>query len=233
MRSRIRGLARAVPLLLAAAACAQPATPSATPRATIVFEYTRPGLSVPHFVLTLTEDGSGTYAAEVAPAPVRGYPAAADAEPTPVRRSLSVSAPAVAAIFASARSLDLFHVECASPAKNIADSGAKKLTYTGPDGTGSCAYNYSELKPVVAMTTQFLAIAATLDEGRALDFKHRFDRLGLDAEIASLARQSGEGQAVELLNIKPTLEAIASDHALLERVRLAAAKLLERAGAGK
>ena len=39
---------------------------------------------------------------------------------------------------------------------------------------------------MVALTEMFQAISLTLDMGRKLDFDHRFDRLGLDATMASL-----------------------------------------------
>ncbi len=39
-----------------------------------------------------------------------------------------------------------FNIECASKAKNIADTGKKTLSYTGADGSGSCTYNYSDNK---------------------------------------------------------------------------------------
>ncbi len=74
----------------------------------------------------------------------------------------------------------------------------------------------------------FLAIAFTMDEGRRLDFLHRYDRLGLDAEMITLAHEVDEGRAMELGTIAPTLDAIAGDTALMQRVRLRAAKLLEQ-----
>ena len=50
---------------------------------------------------------------------------------------------------------------------------------------GSCVYNYSDNKNVALLTDTFLGIAFTLDEGRKLDFLHRYDRLGLDAEMTT------------------------------------------------
>jgi enoyl-CoA hydratase/carnithine racemase len=74
----------------------------------------------------------------------------------------------------------------------------------------------------------FLGIAYTMDEGRRLEFLHRYDRLGLDAEMILLAQEVDAGRALELGTIAPTLAAIADDEAVIQRVRTRAAKMLEQ-----
>ncbi len=133
----------------------------------------------------------------------------------------------VAKIFKTARTVNYFNVECESKAKNIADTGKKTLSYRGSDGSGSCTYNYSENKTVDTVTNTFLAIAYTMDEGRRLDFLHRYDRLGLDAEMISFGQEYDAGRAMELGLISPTLAAIVDDNAIIQRVRLKAQKMLE------
>jgi hypothetical protein len=197
----------------------------------VSFKFDRVGLSVPHFTLRVTENGTGSYKADQAEIPptqtsMRGQAAQL------IDRPVNLSSDTVAKIFKAAQSLDRFNVECASKAKNIADTGTKTLAYSGADGSGSCVYNYSENKTVQSLTDIFLAIASTLDEGRKLEFLHRYDRLGLDAEINSFADEVKEGRAIELGTISPTLIAIADDTAVIQRVRLRAAKMLELAAAG-
>lgn len=217
-------------LLLSSVFAAQaqaPAPASATTPAEVRFQFDRVGLPVPHFDLRVHEDGKGTYQAEQAEMPatqtsMRGQAA------QHIDRPIDLTAGTVAKIFKAARSLDRFNVECASRAKNIADTGAKTLTYTGADGSGSCVYHYSENKTVEAVTDIFLGIANTLDEGRMLEFLHRYDRLGLDAEMSTLAQQAQEGRALELGTISATLAAIADDTAVIQRVRLRATKMLEQ-----
>ncbi len=70
-----------------------------------------------------------------------------------------------------------------------------------------------------------------MDEGRRLEFLHRYDRLGLDAEMISLAEQVESGRALELGTISPTLASIADDTAVIQRVRLKAQKMLEQVAA--
>ncbi len=70
-----------------------------------------------------------------------------------------------------------------------------------------------------------------MDEGRKLEFLHRYDRLGLDAEMISFGQELTAGRALELGSISPTLAAIADDTAVIQRVRLRAQKMLEQVAA--
>ena len=148
-----------------------------------------------------------------------------------MRREIRLSAGTTKRVFDAAHADRFFNVACSSKAKNIADTGRKMLSYAGPDGAGSCVYNYSENKGVAGLTELFLAIAYTLEEGRRLEFRHKYDRLGLDQEMAMLEAQTESGRAAELGTIAPLLESLAGDGDLLERVRQRAEKLLERARA--
>jgi hypothetical protein len=196
--------------------------------AAVSFQFDRPGLPVPHFTLELREDGTGRYQADQAERAsttngIRGE------EAKHVDRTLQLRPASVAKIFKAARDLNYFNLACASKAKNIADTGKKTLTYIGADGRGSCLYNYSEDKKIETLTGTFLGVAYTMDEGRRLEFLHRYDRLGLDAEMNTLAQESEAGRALELGTIAPALSAIADDAAVMQRVRLLAAKLLAQA----
>ena len=202
----------------------QPADQKRT--AQVVFDFERPGLPVPRFTLTVHEDGTGRYEAE------QVFPSSGSSDTPstqPVDRAITLSAATTAQIFTTARALERFNMACASSLKGIADTGKKTLRYTGTGGDGSCTYNFSQDKRVVALTDMFQAIALTLDMGRKLDFDHRFDRLGLDATMASLAEQVDTGRAMELGTIASTLRSIARDSEVLERVRLRAARLLKQA----
>jgi len=201
-------------------ASASPSRPSAA----VSFAFERPGVAVPKFILRIGEDGTGSYKGEEAP-PLSPYPGVSS--PTePIDRGLALSSPTAHKIFMLARSLHYFNVACASKAKNIADTGKKTLFYKGPDGEGSCTYNYSENKSVNQLTEIFQGIASTMDEGRRLDHLHRYDRLGLDAAIGQLTQEIADGHALELGTIQTTLRSIADDTAVIERVRTRANSLL-------
>jgi hypothetical protein len=138
----------------------------------------------------------------------------------------NVSPATAAKVFALARELKRFNFQCASKARNVADTGKKTLTYNGLDATTSCTYNYSENKNVETLTELFFGLAETLDEGRKLDFLHRYDRLGLDAALEFLAQEVSAGRALDIGIIAPSLRSLAADPNVMERVRNRAATLL-------
>lgn len=218
-----------------AAAQAQDGAVAGSPvvRAQVSFTMDRAGVDVSHFVITVNADGSGTYEATAAPTTLSSrYGAeAASAAPESIKRETHLSPAGTAKVFAGAHAANFFRIPCNSKAKNIADTGHKVLAYEGPQGSGSCVYNYSENKAVTGLTEFFQGVAYTLDEGRRLEFRHRYDRLGLDQEMAMLLAQADSGRALELGTIAPVLESLVADGDLLERVRLRARKLLERAQA--
>jgi hypothetical protein len=204
-----------------------PTAAAAKAQAEVSFQFDRTGLPVPRFTLRVREDGTGSYQADQAEIPATATAMRGQAAQH-IDRPIQLTRPTVTKIFKEARALNHFNIECASKAKNIADTGKKTLTYTGADGSGSCTYNYSENKNVDTLTTIFLGIAFTLDEGRRLEFLHRYDRLGLDAEMISLTQEADAGRALEFGTISPTLAAIADDTAIIQRVRLRATKMLEQ-----
>ncbi len=209
---------------------ALPVTASAAKTPEVSFQFDRTGLSVPRFTLRVREDGTGTYQADQVEIPATGTAMRGQAAQH-IDRPINLTHETVAKIFKSARSLNFFNIECASKAKNIADTGKKTLSYNGADGSGSCTYNFSENKIVGTLTDTYLAIAYTIDEGRRLEFLHRYDRLGLDAEMISFGQELEAGRALELGTISPALAAIADDSAVIQRVRLRAAKMLEQVSA--
>jgi hypothetical protein len=216
-----------LPLLCGATLRAQRSSESESESKTaaeVSFAFERTGLPVPRFTLTVNRNGLGTYTGDQAQPVVRGVPA----QPATLafERKFALSSQTTRRIFALADELEHFNIACAAKAMYMADTGTKTLTYAAPGTTHSCTYNYTENKNVSALTGLFLAIAETMDEGRALDHLHRYDRLGLDAELQSFSREVAEGRAVELGTIASTLRAIAEDADLMQRVRTQARALL-------
>jgi hypothetical protein len=192
-----------------------------------MFRFERPGLPVPLYQLQIWENGAGQYRGEEMPRTV----GPADTAPSPqpfALKSFHVSPATAAKVLAIARVLNHFNFDCASKARNVADTGYKNLAYTVANGgvIGSCEYNYTENKDVQTLTDILEGIAETMDEGRKLDYLHRYDRLGLDAEMESFSREVADGRALELGTIAPTLRSIADDPDVMQRVRTRASALL-------
>ena len=229
---RCAGALAITPLMLAAAwtcACGQDARAVAAPASAtqpqVVFAFERHGVPVPRYRFTVHVDGVAVYEGEESP-PAVGHDPAAEGSAQPFRREVNISPSTVDRIFALGQKLDRFKIECAAKAKNIADTGTKTLSYTAPDGSGSCTYNYSENKDVQSITEIFQGMAETMDEGRQLDHLHRFDRLGLDDAMAFLAQEVSAGHALEVGTIAASLRSIADDEDVMQRVRARARTLL-------
>jgi hypothetical protein len=224
---------RGLLLVLAVTLSVTAQNPASAAPSEVSFSFERPGLPVPKFVLTIHEDGTGTYTGESAAVSGAGlttgsYQPASTGQK--FNRPIALTPATVEEIFKTARSLDRFTIACASKAKNIADTGKKTFNYSGPDGQGSCTYNYSDNKQVSHLTDMMFGVAFTLDEGRKLDFMHRYDRLGLYSEFDTLKREVEAKRALELGNIRPSLTSIANDEALMEKVRERAVNMLNMAG---
>lgn len=228
----------AVLVLVSGALTADAQTPSTTPatpsagaaRPHVTFDFSRKGLSVPKYQLTLFSDGTGSYQGEQV-SWGGGSSTEATGAPQEFRAPVAISAATATKVFTLSQHLNHFNKVCASKAKNIADTGTKVLSYAGPDGSGSCTYNYSENKDVEALTDIFQGIAETMDQGRELDRLHRYDRLGLDAAMEFLSQEVSQGRAIEPGTIAASLRSIAGDSDLLERVRTRASALLAMAPA--
>jgi hypothetical protein len=223
-------------LLSASGAAAAQDAPAPAP-AEVSFHFVRPGLPVPEYTLTVREDGSGTYAATYNGATVDSkygnYNPVQAVAPTKITRPVALSAQTTRQLFDHVRSTGNFRGGCESRAKNIADTGTKTIRYAGPDATVDCTYNFTENKAVAALTVTFQGIAQTLDEGRDIDLKHRYDRLGLDHALAQLADEVHDGRAIELATIAPVLQSLCNDSQVMERVRKRAAGLLEASQIGR
>ena len=200
----------------------------------VVFRFDRGNAPVPQFTLTVQRDGAAVYQVAYPPEIPKYSPYAATlaAQPrTTATMNVKLTAATTAKIFERVQSTNGFKEPCASKAKNIADTGTKTLTYVSAAGQASCTYNYSDEKTIVALTSTFQGIALTLDEGRKIEQKHRYDRLALDPETEYLAEAVKQGYAVEIAVIAPALQSLVDDPQVLERVRTRAANLLAQVGA--
>jgi len=108
----------------------------------------------------------------------------------------------------------------------VAFQGIKRLSYSGPDGSGACEYNYSKDKEIEALGNSLLGVEYTILSGARMEKLLQHDRLGLDAELDNLATAIHEGNAFEVGAIRETLTRIASDEQVMDRARRRAKALL-------
>ena len=189
----------------------------------IRFSFEHAQLDPAAYTLVIHEDGSGHYRSTPGPSSgpgIDGYGSA------PVERDITVHDPLLATLFQTARSHRFFAMDCEATDTRVAFTGKKTVAYAGSDGSGQCSYNYSHDKELNQLADDLMAVAFTLYEGNRLAIEHTHSRLSLDSELASLQDAVKDHRALEIENIAPTLEGIASDTAVMNRARNRARALL-------
>ncbi len=213
--------------LIAAAAFALAAHghASSAPDPVIVVDFTNPGVSPSHWTLSLHQDGSGHFHAE------RGHPPnpSEGIEVPDEDRDIRLSADYAERVFKTAKEHNWFNQKCESHLK-VAFQGWKKFSYTGPEGQGSCTFNYSQDREIQALGDSLMGVAETLREGARLEILLQHDRLGLDREMEYISDGAKDGRIVQIGAIREILERLAGDDEVLERVRKRAQVLLAHAG---
>lgn len=188
-------------------------------------DFTNAQLSPAHWTLKLNPDGSGFFDAEGgAEAAVRDKEIVAG----DVHRPIQLSAPLTGKVFATAHAKKLFAYPCESHLK-VAFQGTKRFSYSGPDGSGACEFNYSKDKEIEELQNSLLAVETTILSGARMEKLLQHDRLGLDAELDSLTAWEHEGTAQEIGAIRETLTRIATDEEVMDRARRKARLLLTQA----
>jgi hypothetical protein len=184
----------------------------------VYFRFEYPAMSTPKYTVNVREDGLVHYW-------VGDLPEDKEESTLPW---LSASPATVKKIFDAVPFIS--KDGCQTHLKNIADTGKKTLqSFTG-DEYSECVFNYSDEERVNAAAAVFQAIAETMQAGERLKHKHRFDHLGLDAELDSLLAEAKDGRAIELQNIAPVLQSIVDDDEMMSPARRKAKSLLEIAG---
>ncbi|MGH9585929.1 MAG: hypothetical protein ACRD3F_03185 [Acidobacteriaceae bacterium] len=211
----------AVVLGLLFAGTAVPATAQPSPaKAQISFTVEQPQVEPAAYSLEIYEDGSGSYRAS--------YTASAtgNSAPEPVERAVQIHDPLLAKMFLDARAHRYFGFDCEARHSHVAFTGKKTLAYTGPDGAGSCTFNYSKEQWLDQLARSLQSVAYTLEEGVRLKREQRYDKLSLDNELTSLQEAVQNGQALEIENIRPELQSIVRDAAVMNRARGRAYRLM-------
>jgi len=205
--------------VIAASAVAQtPVRPET--KAQISFTVEQPQVEPAAYSLEVYEDGSGSYRASYT------VSATGNSAPEPVERAIQIHDPLLAKMFGEARAHHFFAFDCERRHSHVAFTGKKTLAYTGPDGAGSCTFNYAKEQWVDQLAQGLQAVAYTLEEGVRLKREQRYDRLSLDNELASLQEAVRNGQALEIENIQPELQSIVRDGAVMNRARGRASRLM-------
>jgi len=191
-------------------------------------DFSNPELSPSHWTLTLHPDGSGHFHSEMRKPSQNNNAQAAnmsDIDAPSTDRDVQLSSSFTTHVFEAAKHHKYFNEDCDSHLK-VAFQGWKKLSYTGPGGSGSCTFNYSKDKEIQSLGDSLEAVAETILEGARLELLLQHDRLGLDKEMEFLVDAAGDGRAQQICAIRGILVRLSEDEEVLERVRKRAKLLL-------
>jgi hypothetical protein len=220
-------------LLLAAAALSlalpRPSVPQSAAEpvkheAQIQFSFDNPKLDPSSYTLAFSENGSGHYKSTPGQTGMADDPQLI--APQPMDREVQIGEPLRSEVFHLARAKHYFALTCEAPDAHIAFTGTKTLNYTGPDGQGSCSFNYSRDQQLNKLAEDMMAVAYTLEEGRRLTVELQHGRLSLDSELEALQDAVNDHRAAEIANIAEVLEAISNDENVMNRARRRAQALL-------
>lgn len=212
-------------VLLGVLLCCAGAMCQADTGRTVEIQYNNPGLIPARWTLLLHPDGTGHFTSQRGEAPreQRG-----GVEPPNQDLDVHLSADFTRHVFQVAEHKKRFNEACESHL-NVAFQGTKTLSYTGPDGSGSCAFNYSKDADIQSLSDSLVSVATTLIEGARLEMLLRHDPLGLDKETEALMEMAADGRVQQIGSIRDILQQLAGDDEVLERVRKRAQTLLGEA----
>lgn len=190
--------------------------------ATVRIDYTNPALIPGQWRMEIHPDGRAHFESKRGPAP---RDPELTIEPPDLDRDVQLDPAFAERIFQTAERKHLFRIKCESHLK-VAFQGNKTLSYTGPEGTGSCEFNYSRDPEIQSLSDSLQSVATTIIEGGRLEKLLQHDRLGLDRDMELLTQMAADGRAQQMEAISGILRRLADDYSVLERVRRRARALL-------
>lgn len=212
----------AVSLLLAAQNANQDRNPAVP---TITFDNYWQAARPQSVTITVKSDGPTTYLSRNPDVPA-GSDRAQDPD---YHVDFTMSAGNRKKIFQLAEKANYFHGDFDYHKHAMANTGRKTLTYADVQRHFQTVYNYSDNKAIQEITAIFQNISTTMEHGRRLAFKKKYDKLGLDAEMKATENDARNHQLAEIQAIAPVLQNIADDPTVLNIARQSARRVLKMA----
>lgn len=179
----------------------------------IVFTLDFPSQPIPHYKITLNEAGQGSY----------------DPSGAASKVSFDIGASSAVPLFSLARQLQFFRGQFAASRK-VAFMGTKTFRYDGSDGNGETTFTYTENKKLEQLTSNFQALALTLQLGQQLLADARFNRMAVDRDMVGLKESLARHTAAYPQAISTVLAVITDDTNMVAPVRRDAGTILQSVG---
>jgi hypothetical protein len=146
----------------------------------------------------------------------------------PYDLKFNLSEEAKTKIFDLAKQLKFFQGDFDYKKSRIAFTGTKTLRFKNGKEEHQTSYNWSDNLSMQEITKIFQNISETIELGRSISDKYRFDKLGVDAEMKKLEQAAKDDRTAELQAISPILTKIAKDPGMMNITRRRAESLLAK-----
>ena len=196
-------------------------SPSAAPPE-IHYTQSFPGATPPFYTIAIESTGRAEY---------KSTPEASN-EGDPYLVEFVASDPTRERLFELARQANFFDGDFDYTKTKIAFTGTKTLTFKNGAQEHTTSYNWSQTPQIQEITQIFQGISNTVEMGRQLQEKYRFDKLGVDSILTSMENEAKDGHLEELQIIQPLLTRMAKDASLMNISRRRADFLLSKIPAG-
>jgi hypothetical protein len=221
----MKGLLLAIVCLLGSFALAQDAQPHLEPGRTsdqappiISFSLNFPNFKPPFYNVSVESSGRAEYKSTPEPNDV--------GDPYIVKFTVSESART--RLFDAARQLKYFDGKWDYTKNKIAYTGTKTLSFKNVTEEHTTTYNWSENPTIQEVTSLFQGISETIELGRQLEDKYRYDKLGVDAILKIMEQEAKDNRLAEIQAVQPILTRVAKDASLMNISRRRAEFLLTK-----
>ena len=193
------------------------------PTPTVSFKLDFPGAEPSHYEIAISSDGHGSYISNG-----RFDDKSDPADPAPLE--FVVSENIRTQIFDLAKKSHYFTGNVDSGHKNLANTGAKTLSYKDASHNSQATYNYSTLQPITELTSIFQNLSVTMEFGRRLVYLHKYQKLAIDDQLKRMEELQRENSLGDVGAIAPVLKEITNDSSVMKVSRARALRLLASAG---
>lgn len=136
-------------------------------------------------------------------------------------------------LFDLAKDLDYFKGDFAYNKGRLAFTGTKTITFKNGGEQNRTSFVWSTNPEMQEVAKLFQGISETIERGRTLGEKYRYDKLGVDAELKSMESAAKDGRLEEIQAIQPLLAKIAKDSSMMNITRRRAEYLLSKIAPGQ
>lgn len=181
---------------------------------TIRFDFSFPESKPPEYHIAIAQDGGAT------------FDEPANDEQDAYHSDFQVAADKAKWLFDSAHALNDFSGDYDFRKHKVANTGEKRFTLLEGEKQSSTTFVYTENQQLQQLTSWMQGVAATQEFARRAKLHRKFDKLALDADVKQFVGDVQSNRVAELQAIRPLLEQLAEDPAVLNTARVRLKQLL-------